>query len=184
MSTANIRGWRLTSGCSTKRLTEPIRCWSGASFCRYFIPTSTIFYGARRSLLNDAKAHPDATENKTDLTAREQTDGILRLAKGYYRAADAVYCKLKSELAKNGLRIRTGAELSQKQYAKCKRHFETQVLPLLSPMVLDAKHPMIRFESMNCYMLFELTKADRPMYGVMAISPKLPRVYRIDGGKK
>lgn len=136
------------------------------------------------SLLNDAKAHPDATENKTDLTAREQTDGILRLAKGYYRAADAVYCKLKSELAKNGLRIRTGAELSQKQYAKCKRHFETQVLPLLSPMVLDAKHPMIRFESMNCYMLFELTKADRPMYGVMAISPKLPRVYRIDGGKK
>ncbi|MDE6401831.1 MAG: hypothetical protein K2L54_04370, partial [Clostridiales bacterium] len=136
------------------------------------------------SLLNDAKAHHDAVDNKTGLTAREQVDGILRLAKAYYRAADGVFAKLKKELAKNGLRIKTGAELSQKQYVKCKRHFETQVLPLLSPMVLDAKHPMIRFENMNSYMMFELTKSERLMYGVMAISPKLPRVYRIDGGKK
>lgn len=136
------------------------------------------------SLLNDAQVNASAKENKTGLTAREQVDGILRLAKSCYRAADGVYSALKKELAKNGLRIKTGAELSQKQYAKCKQYFQTQVLPLLSPMVLDAKHPMIRFENMNSYMMFELTKADRLMYGVMAISPKLPRLYRIDGGKK
>ncbi|MDE6293145.1 MAG: hypothetical protein K2L88_00795, partial [Clostridiales bacterium] len=136
------------------------------------------------SLINDAKMNGDAKENKTGLTASEQVDGILKLAKGYYKAADAVYVKLKSELNKNGLKIRTGKDLSEKQYAKCKQYFTSSVLPLLSPMVLDAKHPMIKFESMNSYMMFELSKSDRLMYGVMAISQKLPRVYKIDGGKK
>ncbi|MDE7163992.1 MAG: polyphosphate kinase 1 [Clostridiales bacterium] len=136
------------------------------------------------SLINDAKVNGDAKENKTDLTATEQVDGILKLAKGYYKAADAVYAKLKSELNKNGLKIRTGKELSEKQYSKCKQYFTSSVLPLLSPMVLDAKHPMIKFENMNSYMMFELSKSDRLMYGVMAISQKLPRVYKIDGGKK
>lgn len=136
------------------------------------------------SLYSDSKVDPDATENKTGLTAREQIDGILDCAKNSYRAADAVYSKLKGELARNGLKIKTGAELTDKQRKQCKAYFEAQILPLLSPMVLDAKHPMMRFENMNCYMMFELTKSDRLMYGVMAISPKLPRVYRIGGGKK
>ena len=136
------------------------------------------------SLVNESKLNPDEKENKTGLTAREQIEGILDRAKSCYRTADGVYVKLKKELAKNGLRIRTGAELSAKQRQKCKAYFDTQVSPLLSPMVLDAKHPMIRFETMNCYMMFELSKSDRTMYGVMAISPKLPRVFKIDGGKK
>lgn len=136
------------------------------------------------SLTNDAKIDPDARENKTDLTAKQQIDGILKCAERYYRTADGVYVKLKKELSKAGLKIKTGAELSNKQRSKCKEYFEAHILPLLSPMVLDAKHPMIRFEGMNCYMMFELTKSDRLMYGVMAISPKLPRVYKIDGGKK
>lgn len=136
------------------------------------------------SLQTDAKAHVGAKENKTDLTADEQIEGIFKHAKSCYKAADAVFAKLKTELNKNGLRIRTGKELSQKQYAKCKQHFISSVLPLLSPMVLDAKHPMIKFESMKSYMVFELTKSDRLMYGVMAISQKLPQVYKIDGGNK
>ncbi len=136
------------------------------------------------SLLTDAKLNPGEKENKTNLTAKEQIEGILKRTKDCYRDADAVYAKLVKELNKAGLRIKTGGELSQKQYEKCKDYFHSSVLPLLSPMVLDAKHPMIRFENMNCYMMFELTKSDRTMYGVMAISPKLPRVYKIDAGKK
>ena len=136
------------------------------------------------SLLHDAKMNGNAKDNKTELTAAEQMEGALKLAKGYYKDADRVYVKLKTLLNKNGLKIRTGKELSQKQYIKCKQYFISSVLPLLSPMVLDAKHPMIKFENMNCYMMFELTKSDRLMYGVMAISQKLPRVYKIDGGKK
>lgn len=164
-------------------LTNPLleRC----KFLSIFYSNLEEFFMVRiGSLLNDSKINPDATENKTGLTAREQIDGILQLAKSAYRSADAVYAKLKTELRRNDLCIKTGAELSVKQREKCRAYFESQILPLLSPMVLDAKHPMIRFENLNCYMLFELFKSDRLMYGVMAISSKLPRVFKIDGGKK
>ncbi len=164
-------------------LTNPLleRC----KFLSIFHSNYDEFFMVRvGSLINDAKLNGDAKENKTDLTAREQVDGIMRLSKNCFRAADGVYSKLKKELSKNGLCIKTGDELSAKQRQKCKEYFQSQILPLLSPMVLDAKHPMIRFENMSCYMVFELTRSDRLMYGVMAISHKLPRVYRIDGGKK
>ena len=164
-------------------LTNPLleRC----KFLSIFHSNFDEFFMVREgSLVNDAKLSPDAKENKTGLTAKQQLDGILDCAKSDYKHADGVYSKLKRELGKVGLKIKTGAELSAKQRAKCKQYFCSQILPLLSPMVLDAKHPMIRFENMNCYMMFELEKSDRLMYGVMAISPKLPRIFKIDGGKK
>ncbi|MBD5132550.1 MAG: polyphosphate kinase 1 [Clostridiales bacterium] len=142
------------------------------------------FFMVRIGSLQTDAGLDNGKENKTGLTSREQVEGILKLVKSAYRDADRVYLSLKKELNKAGLRIKAGAELSQKQYAKCKDYFDKHVMPLLSPMVLDAKHPMIRFENMNCYMLYELTKSERLMYGVMAISPKLPRVFQIDGGKK
>lgn len=51
-------------------------------------------------------------------------------------------------------------------------------------MVLDAKHPMIRFENKHLYMMFELEKEERDMFGVMAIPPAAERLFRIEGGKK
>ena len=164
-------------------LTNPLleRC----KFLSIFHSNFDEFFMVRvGSLLHDDKLSGGARENKTDLTAREQVEGILKLAKDYYKSADGVFTSLKKELNKAGLRIRTGGELSQKQYAKCKDYFISSVLPLLSPMVLDAKHPMIRFENMKTYMMFELIKSDRLMYGVMAISPKLPKSFSLGGGKK
>lgn len=136
------------------------------------------------SLQTDARLHADAAENKTGLTAKQQLEGILSVAKKYCRDADGVHTRLINDLSRAGLRIKTGEKLSQKQHAKCKQYFLKSVLPLLSPMVLDAKHPMIRFENMSCYMMFELERSDRTMYGVMSISARLPRLFKIDGGKK
>ena len=62
--------------------------------------------------------------------------------------------------------------------------FNAKVLPLLSPMVIDAKHPLFRFENLRCYMLYKLKKNDHTMIGVMEFSDKLDALYRFAGGKK
>ena len=82
------------------------------------------------------------------------------------------------------MRILRPYELTVRQRAQCEAHFFEAVLPLLSPMVLDAKHPMIRFENKHLYMMFELEKENRPMFGVMAIPAAAERLFRIEGGKK
>lgn len=43
---------------------------------------------------------------------------------------------------------------------------------------------MIRFENKHLYMMFELEKEERDMFGVMAIPPAAERLFRIEGGKK
>ncbi len=164
-------------------LTNPLleRCKFLAIFCSNLDEFFMVRVG---SLLNESKLDPSARENKTDLTAEEQVEGILGVVKGLYKESSAVFSRLKAELANNGMRILRPYELTVRQRAQCEAHFFEAVLPLLSPMVLDAKHPMIRFENKHLYMMFELEKENRPMFGVMAIPAAAERLFRIEGGKK
>ncbi|HIR23321.1 MAG TPA: polyphosphate kinase 1 [Candidatus Scatosoma pullicola] len=164
-------------------LTNPLleRCKFLAIFCSNLDEFFMVRVG---SLLNESKLDPTARENKTGLTAEEQVEGILGVVKGLYKESSAVFSRLKAELANNGMRILRPYELTVRQRAQCEAHFFEAVLPLLSPMVLDAKHPMIRFENKHLYMMFELEKENRPMFGVMAIPAAAERLFRIEGGKK
>ena len=164
-------------------LTNPLleRCKFLAIFCSNLDEFFMVRVG---SLLNESKLDPAARENKTELTAEEQVNGILEVVKPLYKECSVVFSRLKAELAKNGMRILRPNELTTRQRAQCEAHFFESVLPLLSPMVLDAKHPMIRFENKHLYMMFELEKEERDMFGVMAIPPAAERLFRIEGGKK
>ena len=164
-------------------LTNPLleRCKFLAIFCSNLDEFFMVRVG---SLLNESKLDPAARENKTELTAEEQVNGILEVVKPLYKECSVVFSRLKAELAKNGMRILRPNELTIRQRAQCEAHFFESVLPLLSPMVLDAKHPMIRFENKHLYMMFELEKEERDMFGVMAIPPAAERLFRIEGGKK
>ena len=164
-------------------LTNPLleRCKFLAIFCSNLDEFFMVRVG---SLLNESKLDPAARENKTELTAEEQVNGILEVVKPLYKECSVVFSRLKAELAKNGMRILRPNELTIRKRAQCEAHFFESVLPLLSPMVLDAKHPMIRFENKHLYMMFELEKEERDMFGVMAIPPAAERLFRIEGGKK
>ena len=164
-------------------LTNPLleRCKFLAIFCSNLDEFFMVRVG---SLLNESKLDPVARENKTELTAQEQVEGILAETKKLYQECSVAFSRLKAELAKNGMRILRPSELTVRQRARCEAHFFEAVLPLLSPMVLDSKHPMIRFENTHLYMMFELEREGRDMFGVMAIPPAAERLYRIEGGKK
>ena len=136
------------------------------------------------SLYNDSLTAPNAVDNKTELTAAKQLAGISAVAAKGYRDRAATYIKLHRELAKAGVRILTAAELTPRQSEECKAYFMTRVLPLTSVMVLDAKHPMISFENMKNYMMYELERDGRRMIGILFLSPAVERMFRIGGGKK
>lgn len=140
-------------------LTNPLleRCKFLGIFCSNLDEFFMVRVG---SLLNESKLDPTARENKTDLTAEEQIEGILDVVKGLYKESSATYSRLKAELSRNGMRILRPYELTVRQRLHCESHFLEFILPLLSPMVLDAKHPMIRFENKHLYMMFELERKD------------------------
>lgn len=153
-------------------------------FLSIFSSNLDEFYMVRvGSLFNQSLLSPDTRENKTELTAAEQMDGIFAETKKLYKECGSVFKELRGCLRENGIKILKAGQLSGAQKVECHSYFTMQVLPQLSPMVLDAKHPMIRFENMHSYFMYRLKKGDRSMIGIMPIPTKLPRLYRLAGSK-
>ena len=136
------------------------------------------------SLFNDAKDHPAARDNKTLLTAQEQLDGICGVVRKYYRDRATVFTALSRDLADSGIRLMRAAELTPRRREECAKIFTERVMPLVSLMVLDAKHPLMQFENMKNYMLYDLERDGRRMIGVLTYNNALDRLYRIGGGGK
>ncbi len=166
-----------------KDLTNPVleRC----KFLAIFQSNLDEFFMVRvGSLYNENISDPQAEDNKTELTAAKQLDGIASIVEGYYGERAACYNTLRKEIARSGIRILRQEELTPRQREECRVIFTEHVLPLLTLMVLDAKHPLMQFENMKNYMLYDLEKDDRRMIGVMAFNSALDRLYRVGSGKK
>lgn len=154
-----------------------------AKFFSIFCSNLDEFYMVRvGSLSNQNALSPKSKENKTDLTANEQIKGICAQTERLMRAAEKVFSSLKKDLRASGVRQVRG-DMSDKQREELKEYFSAAVLPFLSPMVLDAKHPLVRFENAHTYLLLRLEKGGREMIGVMPLPTKVRPVYVFSGKK-
>ena len=164
-------------------LTNPLleRC----KFLSIFTSNLDEFFMVRvGSLYNESISEPQATENKTRLTSAKQLDGIADVVQKLYEMRAVCYSALRKDLGKNGLRILRAEDLTPRQTEECRQIFLRHVLPLLSLMVLDAKHPLMQFENKRSYMICQLEKDGRRMVGVISVNPSLDRLYRLSGEKK
>lgn len=164
-------------------LTNPLleRC----KFLSIFTSNLDEFFMVRvGSLVNESLTEPDATENKTQLTAAKQLEGIAEVAAKLYEMRAACYNSLRKDLSANGVKILRASDLTPRQTEECRVIFMQHVLPLLSLMVLDAKHPLMQFENKRSYVVCQLEKEGRRMIGVVAVNPSLDRLYRLSGEKK
>ena len=136
------------------------------------------------SLLNLDHHSPEYIDNKTGMNAREQIDAILSMFPQYYRKADETYAKLRKELKREGLDILSCKTMTDTQRAKALLYFQENMIPFLSPLVLDAKHPMIRFENQRLYLVLKLERNGRSMFGVVTMGQRIDSLVRIGGGRK
>ena len=152
--------------------------------CKFFsIYCSNLdeFYMVRvGSLLNQAKVSPKTKENKTSLTASEQLSGIYVETKNLCSKAEEVFGNLRKALKKSGIK-QVREKLSEEQRDELRKYFSVSVLPFLSPMVLDAKHPLMRFENAHTYLILRLSKGGRDMIGVMPMPNKVKPCYFFGG---
>ena len=154
-------------------------------FLSIFTSNLDEFYMVRvGSLYNQMMVSPSSKENKTKLTASEQTDGILAETKPRYKRRAQVWRELKKELKATGLKILSADELAEKQKKQAGEYFASHILPYLSPLVIDAKHPMLRFANRSMCIVYDLNKGDKGMIGLLPVPEKLPRIVELSGGKK
>lgn len=121
---------------------ENVPLFERMKFLEIFTSNLDEFYMVRvGSLLGMEQEDPNKRENKTLMTAREQLDKIFSRTLKLYAKRDELYGKLSADLRKEGIYQYRMDELSEAQLKYVEKYFNKQIMPLLSPQIIDSHHP-------------------------------------------
>src|SRR5216117_381815 len=93
--------------------------------------------------------------------------------------------ELLPELAKNGIYVREIAELPAKRAAWAHRYFQQEVLPMLTPLAVDASHPFPHLlnRSHNLLVRAKLQRGGEPMHAIVQVPRAVSRLIALPRGK-
>src|SRR5881398_3910820 len=93
--------------------------------------------------------------------------------------------ELLPELAKNGIYIREIAELSAKRTAWAHRYFHQEVFPMLTPLAVDASHPLPHFlnRSHNLLVRAKTQRRGEPLHAIVQVPRAVSRLIALPRGK-
>src|SRR5437660_7670900 len=93
--------------------------------------------------------------------------------------------ELLPELAKNGIYIREIAELPTKRAAWAHRYFLQEVVPMLTPLAVDASHPFPHLlnRSHNLLVRAKTRRGSEPLHAIVQVPRVVPRLILMPRGK-
>ena len=89
--------------------------------------------------------------------------------------------ELMPELAKNGIRIQAIDQLNVKRAAWAKKFFQEEVLPLLTPLAVDASHPFPQLlnKSHNLFVRAKTKRRGEPLHAIVQVPRVLSRLIAL-----
>jgi polyphosphate kinase len=93
--------------------------------------------------------------------------------------------ELLPELAKNGIYVREMSELSPKRAAWAHRYFQHEVLPMLTPLAVDASHPFPHLlnRSHNLLVRAKTRRRGEPLHAIVQVPRVVPRLILMPRGR-
>ncbi len=126
-------------------------------FLSIFTGNLDAFCMVRVGSLNDRFLLGDnLDDNKTHLRPSEQLSLILRRMRKLYKQRDACFSAVVAALKGAGLTRLTMSALSGKQKSAAEAYFRERILPVLSPHIVDSKHPFPFLENRVKYLMVRL----------------------------
>src|SRR5213594_473686 len=92
--------------------------------------------------------------------------------------------ELLPELAKNGIYVREIAQLNAKRAAWAHRFFQQEVVPMLTPLAVDASHPFPRLlnRSHNLLVRAKTRRRGEPLHAIVQVPRVVPRLILLPRG--
>src|SRR5881296_2034287 len=120
------------------------------------------------------------------LSPTETFNQIQRLAHELVATEYELWNKeLIPQLAKNGIRVRNVSELNAKRAAWARKYFQEEVLPMLTPLAVDASHPFPELlnKSHNLLVRAKAQRGGEPLLAIVQVPRVVPRLILIPRGK-
>ena len=113
------------------------------------------------SLFDMAQTDAQAKDARSGMTPDEQLEKIYEAVAPLYKERDKTYGEIKRQLHPYGVCGLDFKELEQSERKYVKKYFKEQVLPILSPQIVDANHPFPHLLNKEIYVTANLREKDR-----------------------
>ena len=121
------------------------------------------------SLFDMAAADPKAVDSRSGMTPSQQLEKIYEAVAPLYKERDKTYAEIKKQLHPYGVCGLDFKELEQSEKKYVKKYFKEQVLPVLSPQIVDANHPFPHLLNKELYVTAMLKQNNRTILGIVPI---------------
>lgn len=135
------------------------------------------------SLYDQTLVDADVRENKTDMTCAEQLEAIFKRVAELNPIRDNAYNGVMSELEKHGVEQVNFKMLSKEEEGYLKLYFTTEILPLISPQVIDKRHPFPFLKNKEIYAVAQLETKNSVTIGLVPASGTFSRIIFLPGTK-
>ena len=133
------------------------------------------------SLYDMAALDGKKIDSRSGMTPRQQLEAIYRAVAPLYKDRDKTYAEIKKQLTPYGVCGLGFKELEQQEKKYVKKYFKEQILPVLSPQIVDANHPFPHLLNKEIYVVAQLRQGGNSMLGIVPVPQYIPDVLYLPG---
>ena len=137
--------------------------------------------GSLQERANLMRGKKEKRENKTNMTAEEQLSAIMPKTAQLQEDCDKYYAKALENLADCGYKKVDFSDLNREEEHFWKKYFENELFPILSPQIVDHRHPFPFLRNKEIYLgvLLKEKHMNEPSLGIVPISSQMERMHLI-----
>lgn len=133
------------------------------------------------SLFDMASMGDHSVDSRSGLTPKQQLEKIYEAVAPLYKERDKTYADIKKQLQPYGVCSLTFKELEQQEKKYIKKYFKEQILPVLSPQIVDSKHPFPHLISNQIYVIAYVFEEEKKMVGIVPVPHFVPEIVYLPG---
>lgn len=133
------------------------------------------------SLYDMVMMDDDSLDSRSGMTAKEQLEAIYDAMGPLYKERERTYAQIKKQLHPYGVCGLSFKELEPSEKKYVKRFFKEQVLPVLSPQIVDVNHPFPHLLNNKIYVVANLNIKDKSMMGIVPVPQFISDILFLPG---
>ena len=160
---------------------ESVPLMERLKFAAIFTSNLDEFFMIRVGSITDmALVKETHIDSKSGRTPEQQLQAIFQAVPQLYKQRDKVFEQLDLRLRSCNICRLSMSELDGKARKQVDTWFQTQVRPVLSPLVLDTHHPFPHLPNKRLNIALVLQQDGKEMFGFLPLPPNFPPFLRLD----
>lgn len=137
------------------------------------------------SLYDQTLLKDESKENKTGMTPQQQLDAIMPKVAALQKQCDKNVLRLYNKLERYGLQKVDFPTLDKEHLSFWKKYFISELYPVLSPQIIDRRHPFPFLRNLDIYVgaMIRGAKNEEAVFGLIPVSSQFDRMIFMNDGE-